>query len=57
MAISAQEVVDSLDRLTAAEKTQLLQVLERYQSVFDGRLGKHPTDKISIKLKPGAETS
>ena len=48
--ISAQEVVDSLDHLTTAEKNQLLKVLERYQGFFYGRLSKHPTAKIS-KLK------
>ena len=57
MAISAQEVVDSLDHLTAAEEKQLLNLLERYQGVFDLRLGKHPTAKISIELKLGAEPS
>ena len=57
MAISAQEVVDSLYHLTAADKKQLLKVLERYQGFFDGTLGKYPTAKSSIELKPGAEPS
>ena len=57
MAISAQEVVDSLDNLTAAEKNHLLKVLERCQGLFYGRLGKHPTAKISIELKLGDERS
>ena len=50
-------MVDSLYHLTAADKKQLLKVLERYQGVFDGRLGKYPTAKSSIELKPGAEPS
>ena len=53
--VSPQEDVQQLHHLTSDQKQQLQQVFTRYQRVFDGKLGKHPTAKIDIQLIPGAK--
>ena len=52
--VTPKEVVDTLDHLSQTEKKQLETVLNKYTRVFDGRLGRYPTAKISIELKPGS---
>ena len=54
-AVSPKEVVQQLHHLTSDKQQQLQQVFTKYQKVFDGKLGKHPTAKIDIQLIPGAK--
>ena len=54
-AVSPDEVVQQLDHLTDQQKQQLKTVFEKYKTVFDGTLGKHPTAKIDIELIPNAK--
>ena len=53
--VSPQEVVEQLHHLTPDQKQKLQQVFTKYQKVFDGKLGKHPTAKIDIQLITGAK--
>ena len=46
--------METLDHLSQIEKEQLESILNKYTKVFDGKLGRHPTAKISIELKPGS---
>ena len=43
--VTPKEVVDTLDHLSQNEKEQLETVLNKYTTVFDGKLGRHPTAK------------
>ena len=54
-AVSPDEVVQQLNHLNDQERQQLKTVFEKYKTVFDGTLGKHPTAKIDIELIPNAK--
>ena len=54
-AVTPDEVVRQLPHLNTQQKSKLKMVFEKYKTVFDGTLGKHPTAKIDIQLVPGAK--
>ncbi len=49
------EVVKGLTHLTAHQKTDLLQVLQENDTMFDGTLGVYPHKKIQIDIDPNAK--
>ena len=53
--ITAKQVSDQQSHLTKSHQKLLLNSLSKYQDVFNGKLGRHPTAKISIQLKPNAQ--
>ena len=54
-AVMPDEVVRQLPYLNTQQKSKLKMVFEKYKTVFDGTLGKHPTAEIDIQLVPGAK--
>ena len=50
-----QEVVNNCTHLSAKEQTQLLELLTKYESLFDGTLGAWKTMPIAFELKEGAK--
>ena len=52
--ISEKSVVLSQDQLSEAEKQQLLQLLNKYATLFDGTLGKWTGTQVNLELKPDA---
>ena len=54
-AVTPDEVVRQLPHLSQDQKNKLKLVFEKYKTVFDGKLGKHPIAKIDIELIPGAK--
>ena len=54
-AANLQEVVSSSDHLDKYQQKQLLQVLTKYQSLFDGTLGHWTGELYDIKLQPDAK--
>ena len=54
-AVTPDEVVRQLPHLNTQQKSKLKMVFEKYKTVFDGTLGKHPIAKIDIQLVPGAK--
>ena len=44
-------VVDECTHLTAAERQQLLELLQKFESLFDGSLGAWNTEPVDIELK------
>lgn len=49
------EIVSQADSLTKQEKQQLLKLLQKYEILFDGTLGKWGGEPVRIKLKPDAK--
>ena len=49
-----KEIVQSQDQLTQAEQQSLLVLLQKYESLFDGTLGKWEESAYNIELKPNA---
>ena len=54
-AVTPQEVVDQLTHLTRDQRRKLHKILSKYSTVFDGKLGCHPTAKIHIELRAGSQ--
>ena len=46
--------VSKSSHLTQSEQHQLLQLLQRYESLFDGTLGEWKTSPVHLELKEGA---
>ena len=49
------EIVGEMDHLDTTQKGNLLDLLQKYESLFDGTLGKWTGTEYHIELKPGAE--
>ena len=47
--------VEQCDNLTQREKSQLLKLLEKFKSLFDGSLGTWKTSPVELELKEGAK--
>ena len=54
-AVTPDQVVAQLPHLDANEKQQLKQVFSKYATVFDGKLGCHPTEFVKLELHPNAK--
>jgi hypothetical protein len=52
--VLVDDVIDQLDQLNAKQKTNLRQVLNEHNKLFDGTLGVYPHRKFHIDLVPGA---
>ena len=52
--IILEDTIKQQDHLTILQQQQLLQALQDYKSLFDGKLGKFNKYKIKIKLKSNA---
>jgi hypothetical protein len=50
------QVVDSCIHLKSEEREQLLQLLKKHESLFDGTLGDWKGAEYHIELKPGARS-
>ena len=46
-------VEESCQHLTSTERTKLLQLLTKYEELFDGTLGDWKTSPVHLELKPG----
>ena len=55
--VNPKQVIDEQNYLNQDQKQLLYHVLSKYRSVFDGKLGHHPTARIHIELKPGSSPS
>ena len=51
--VDVQEVVNSQDHLSPKQRDELYKLLQKYQRLFNGKLGCYPKKKFKIKLKPG----
>ena len=49
-----QEIVDTCTHLDTVEREQLLQLLEKFEHLFDGNLGDWNTRPVHLELKEGA---
>ena len=49
------KIVDSCDHLDDTEKDELLQLLKKYEGLFDGTLGNWKTSPVHFELKEGAK--
>ena len=47
--------VSKIEHLSGDEKSQLLKLLHKYKSLFDGSLGKWNTSPVDLELKEGAQ--
>merc|ERR1712115_202539 len=54
-AVTPAEAVAKLTHLELSNRLKLKILFERYKDVFDGKLARHPTARIKIKLKPGSQ--
>jgi hypothetical protein len=52
--VLVDDVIDQLDNLSAQQKNDLKQVLNKHTKLFDGNLGVYPHRKFDIDLVPGA---
>jgi hypothetical protein len=51
-AANLDQIVQNCDNLTTTEKNQLLKVLQKFESLFDGTLGHWKDEPYNIELKP-----
>ena len=51
-----QDVVNKLDHLQTQQKADILAVLQKHQTMFDGTLGVYPHKKFHIEIDPNAKT-
>ena len=54
-AVSMQDVIERQDHLNDDMKKQLKDVLDKYTTLFDGKLGSYERQKFRIHLKEGTE--
>ena len=52
--VSAREVADKQQHLLEDEKEKLVQVLEKYPVLFDGKLGHYPHSQVHLELEPNS---
>ena len=52
-----KDVVDRLNHLSASQKNDLLAVLRRHESMFDGSLGVYPHKKFHIDIEPATQAT
>jgi hypothetical protein len=50
-----EEVVENATSLNREQKRKLLKTLKKFESLFDGTLGRWKTDPVTIELKDGAK--
>ena len=55
--VTPKQVIDEQHYLNQDQKQLLYHLLSKYRSVFNGKLGHHPTARIRIELNPGSTTS
>ena len=53
--VQIDEVVNQLEHLSAQQKNDIKQVLDKFTKLFDGTLGVYPHRKFHIELEPGAK--
>ena len=52
--VSATEVADQQTHLSDSQRNQLENILAKYPSLFDGKLGRYPHRKIHLELEPNS---
>ena len=52
MKADLKQVVNKVSHLNAEERTLLLSLLEDFEDLFDGNLGKWSTDSVDLELNP-----
>jgi len=54
-AVTPQQIVDACVHLTDEEKVELLTLLENFQNLFDGSIGRWKGKKLCIEVKEDAK--